>query len=167
MIGPPCRADRDGAREIQPDRHILLYGREIILLYNGAMTDLEKLIRREGIQIAITPGTQADASTPPHANMTTWTVTLLYQKRRYVTPFFTMHGAGPLAADVVWNLCQEVRGLDGTNGSFEKWALKHNYNPDSRTAEFMWKTVMTMTPKFKAFLGIKQKEFLLTKHREP
>jgi hypothetical protein len=130
------------------------------------MTELEKLIRREGIQIAITPGVKADNTFPPPEGMTTWTVTLLYQKRRYVTPFFTMHGAGPVAADVVYNLCLEAKGLEGTGGSFEKWALKHSYNPDSRTAETLWKTVITAVPKFKTFLGIKVKEFLLAKHRE-
>jgi hypothetical protein len=131
------------------------------------MTDLEKLIRREQIQIAISPGYEkADQVVTPQPGTSTWTVTLLYQKRRYTTPFVTMHGAGPLIADVIFNLCQEVRGLEGTQGSFEKWALKHNYNPDSRTAEMLWKTVVTAMPKFRSFLGIKVKEFLMAKHRE-
>jgi hypothetical protein len=130
-------------------------------------TELERLIRREHISIAISPGSEKpDTALQPPPGMTTWTVTLLYNKRRYATPFFTMNGLGPQVADVIWNLCQEARGLEGTAGSFEKWALKHNYNPDSRTAEMMWKTVVTTVPKFKAFLGIKVKEFLLAKHVE-
>jgi hypothetical protein len=128
-------------------------------------TELERLIAREGIVIAIQPGAVGDSVVPPSRDYSTWTVTIHYQKRHYKTPFFTMYGVAPQASDVVANLCREIQTLDGTEGKFETWAVKNGYNLDSRTAYQLWQTVVTIAPKFRMFLGAKQKEFLRAKHR--
>jgi len=129
-----------------------------------AYTELERLIQREGIAIAIAPETPKPGTSAPVLSL--WTVTLRYQKRKYVTPFHTAPGAAPLAADVVYNLCREVQSLDGTDGKFETWAARCGYNLDSRTAYQLWQTVVAIAPKFRTFLGVKQREFLRAKHRE-
>ena len=127
-------------------------------------TELERLITREGIQIAITPGSVADGSVLP-SNYSSWTVTLRYQKRKYVTPFFTVNGVGPQSSDVIYSLCQEVGGLEAVNGNFEAWATRFGYSIDSRSAYTLWKSISDIAPKFKMFLGTKQREFFRAKHR--
>jgi hypothetical protein len=129
-----------------------------------AHTELERLIAREGITIAIVPESPKPGTTAPALSL--WAVTLRYQKRKYVTAFHTMVGAAPLVGDVIFNLCREVQSLDGTDGKFEAWAARCGYNLDSRTAYQLWQTVVTIAPKFRAFLGPKQREFLRAKHRE-
>lgn len=126
------------------------------------MTDLERLVEREGIQISISPGAGVDSVvTSP---FTSWTITLTYEKRKYVTPFFTHGGVGPKLADVIFNLCCEVNSVDSTQGRFELWAERFGYNIDSRAAHAIWQTIVQTSPKLKQFFGMKCKEFLRAGH---
>lgn len=122
------------------------------------MTDLERLIQQEDINIDIRPNQPIQNS-----NWSSWTVTLKYGQRKYVVPYFTQFNAAPTAFVVLSSLLDEIKSFEATDGSFEQWASKNNFNLDSRSAYATWENIVKAAPKLKAFLGSKQSEFLKSK----
>jgi len=125
-------------------------------------TELEKLVAKEGVAIEAKSGSAKPAGSM--ANMVAWDVTMKYQGRRMSTPFFTTPGYAPIAADVVYSLCEECKSLEGAT-TFDAWAAKHKMNPDSRSAYAMWDGIQKSNPRLKKFLGRKFKEFASAKHK--
>ena len=74
-------------------------------------------------------------------------------QRRQMTLFFS-HGpaicADPTAADVLECLLSDLSGADD---SFEDWASEFGYDPDSRKAEKIYRTIKSQAVKTRNLLG--------------
>jgi hypothetical protein len=82
-----------------------------------------------------------------------WAVTLRYDGREMVTPFYTgmLHGE-PKASDVLESLLSDAGGYANAD-SFEDWASDYGYDPDSRMHERTYKAVGEQTDKLRHLLG--------------
>ena len=130
-------------------------------------TELERLISKEEITIDVKPGT---GTSPPliMQQMTArgwveWDVILKYRSRRMKVPFFVQRGYEPNTFIVIYTLCQEARSIEAGT-TFEAWATRGGFNPDSRLDYMTWEGIMKTTTRFKKFLSRKYKEFLSAKH---
>lgn len=74
---------------------------------------------------------------------------------RQLTTFFSMgpaHSREPSAADLLDCLASDASGYENARG-FEEWASEYGYDPDSRRAEKIFRTVEKQTEKLKRFMG--------------
>ena len=62
------------------------------------------------------------------------------------------NGEPPEAEDVLNCLVSDAQGLENAR-TFEEWCSEYGYDPDSRTAERIYKAVEKQVPDLKAFLG--------------
>ena len=102
--------------------------------------------------------------TNPHmdsSNMDHWKVKLTldgayHLGRKQLTTYFSMdyghNGKEPQADDVLDCLASDASGFENSR-SFEDWAGDYGYDPDSRKAEKIYKTVERQSAKLKNFLG--------------
>ena len=97
------------------------------------------------------------ADTNPHMSdmppgSSHWRVTLRYQGRQMTVPFSMgpAHSHEPEAAEVLECLLSDASGADE---DFENWAADLGYDPDSRKAERIYKTVQRQTLKLSRLLG--------------
>jgi len=83
-----------------------------------------------------------------------WRVTLHYQGRRMTAPFHqgSGHTEEPTAADVLYCVTADACGYENCD-SFEGWCREYGYEPDSRKAEQIHKTVARQTKKLRVLLG--------------
>ncbi len=85
-----------------------------------------------------------------------WTCTLLYQGRRLTTSFYQGYGfkgAEPKPEDVISSLLSDMNTGAEDGNTFENWAADLGYDPDSRSAERVFKACLRIAPKVRRLLG--------------
>ena len=87
-------------------------------------------------------------------DMTPWTVTLRYKRRKMTVPYFTGSAITrePDAADVLDCLLSDASGYDAARG-FEDWCADYGYDTDSRSAEHTYQQIERQSKKLRVFLG--------------
>jgi hypothetical protein len=140
---------------------------------NAQPIPLRRWLRSQRISATaqLTDPTEADMADEWKARADIWRVTLRrraaveepLRTRPQLTVRFYMGPAlarEPKAEDVLDSLASDANGYENAR-SFEEWASEYGYDPDSRTAERLYREVERQTERLRRFLSPRQFEQLV------